>query len=312
MALPNNLEKLDQLRLQNPTEAAEQLLALIEDLSDTRELALALGIYGSCKRHLGMVGEAIEVLGRALDLASDEWDRAHILQRRSMAISATGDFDRAFAQSDQAFLGYLHAGDFDYMGRVLVDQAKWWYHLESYAKCVEANDLALRMLASRNIAFRFTCHQGSALAFVEVGDTKACLSHLELAAPLAEGLGSAAYSRFLWTKAKLCEQTGRSDLAEVALRRVRDMLWETGEAFDAALSSVSLIKILLTQNKTKEAEAEAIACRRFLVHLPESNSAVPILAAIWKQAEAKSLSLAFVQSAIRQMAGAETAPAQKT
>lgn len=304
MTLPKFLEELDKKRLDRPAETKLVLERLIPTLSDEREICLALGIYASCERHKGEIAKAIGTLNGALQIATEEWDRAHLLQRRSVAIGATGDFEAAFADSDQALLGYLHSGDFDYMGRTLTDQGMWRFHEERFDLCIQVNQLALKLLAADNGAYKFTCYQGSALASAETRDFRACLEHLKNASPYAEALGHPAHSRFLWTKSRLYARAGRFDLAEEILKQAQDLLWETGEFFDGALSAVALVESFLAQGKVDEATKEGIACRRFLVHLPESCSAVPILATIWEQARAGILSFAYVKSAVDKMESA--------
>ena len=297
--LPKVLEDLDRRRPEEPDAVAEELQEIWPKLKETREIDLAYGIMGSCLRHKGEISAAIFLIDKGLEKATEEWDRASLLQRRSMATSAKGDFESAFSESDQAILGYIRCGDADGMGRVMTNQATWWYHKGSYHECINALRVARILLLETNLHSRFVCHQGSALAHLELGDMESCVKHLEKAGPLAIQLGRVANSRFLWLQAKIYERFGELKLAESSIRIARDGFLVAGEYFDAALASVALVDNLLAQERIADATEEGITCRRFVLLLPESNHANSIMATVWKRSEAHRLTRSFLKSAVR-------------
>lgn len=299
--LPKILEDLDKRRQDEPDAVAAELEQIWPRLNKTREIPLAYGIMGSCLRNKGEISAALWMIDHAIEKAEGEWERAHLWQRRSLTVGATGDFELAFADSDRALIGYLHSGDNDYMGRVVSEQAMWRFHQGSFAECIKANQLALRLLEKSNSAYRFTCHQGSALAAIEVHDRNFCLAQLKLAKPLAEEVGQIPFARFRWTEARLLERAGRPDLATEALVAAREIFWFSGNVHDAALASVAIVENQWSQGRVEEAAKEGVACRKLLVHLPDSNFAVPILAAVWKQSEARSLSQRFLREALESL-----------
>lgn len=272
MRLPEHLEALDKKRIERPAETARELWDLVDTFDTEREIYLSLGIYGSCMRHMGDIREAIRCLNEGLRLAEDDWDRAHLLQRRSLAIGATGDFEVAFLDSGQALLGYLRAADFDAMGRVLSNQAMWHYHSESFSKCIQFTEVALQLLHETSIEHRFVCHQYGALALIETEQHERCLEELERAGSLVGCLSAIAGAKFRWAESKVVARAGRPELAEQVLRDACSLFWETENAFDGALASLALVENLLTQGKLEEAYAEGIECRKYLVKLPESTS----------------------------------------
>ena len=311
--LPKVLEDLDRRRPEEPDAVAEELQEIWPKLKETREIDLAYGIMGSCLRHKGEISAAIFLIEKGLEKATEEWDRAQLLRRKSIAVSATGDFETAFGLSDLALVGYLHVGYTAEMGRVISDQAMWRFHQAEYCLCVAMNQLALGLLDSRDLIHRVACHQGIALALAETGDLASCIDHIQRAREMARELGPVTWARFLWLEAKLARQANRLDLAIRALREVRASLLQAGEVFDASIASVTLVETLFEQGEVEEAVREGRKCRELLLQLPESSSAVPILGAIWRQAETGSLSSQLVQAARTKLdrAGAERRPLRR-
>lgn len=310
--LPAKLKELDDKRIDDPAGVIESLRSLLPNLNEGREVVLAFGVYGSCLRHIGQISEALEMIGDGLELATEVWDRAHLLHRKALAVGATGDLNGAVSASEEALLGYFRVGDADGMGRIMTDQGMWSFHQENYLRCLEVNSMALRLLDHDNLSNRFTCYQGSALAAAEMKDFGLCLEHLKKARPIAKELGHFSNSSFLWLEAKLSLLAGREDLATKAFRSVRDALFQAKEYLDAALASVALVETLLARGRVEDSLKEGVNCRQFLLHLPERSFAVPILAAIWKQAEAKALSQEFLRNSIARLKErASKTPAKK-
>lgn len=298
--LPGVLHRLDEKRIDEPREVAEELHELTPSF-DGRELGLSYGVFASCMRSLERLQTAEVAIERGLGILEDPWDVANLKKRRALIEAHSGDFDSAFQSLDESILGCATAGDVDGVGAALSVKAMLHFNCCDYRDCRDTNRAALKFLDDRNYLRKFACLQGIALACIESDAVKEGLASLQSAKELLGELPLNAKVKFFWTEGRVAAKVGRHDLAERAFREASLFFRNNAMALDSAIAALELARVLFEQGRPAEATAEANECRRHLLHFGERSVAYAVIAAIWRKAEGKQLTTQAVGWAIEQL-----------
>lgn len=298
--LPGILDRLDEKRIDEPQEVAEELIELNARF-DQRELGLAYGVFASCMRSLDRVKTAEAAIGRGLEILEDPWDVANLLKRRALIEAHSGDFDSAFRSLERSALGCAAAGDVDGVGATLSVKAMFHFNSGDYQACQANYEAALKFLDYQNHHRRFACFQGIAIVCIETGEFENLSDNLRAAKLLLDHLTENARVKFFWTEGRVAAKAGRYDLAEQAFREASCFFRGKGMALDAAIATLELSQALFRQGRPADATAEAYECRRHLLHFGERSPAAAVITVIWKKAEERKLSSRIVGWAIEQL-----------
>lgn len=283
------LRDLDTERLEDPLGVKNKIDGLWSLLSRP-DIPYALGIYGSCLRQLGATQEAKVALRRALDFARELRSprlEAETILRYAMTVASTGDFEKALRISDESFSKMCRASHRDGIGRALVDQGIYEWHLERPSQAAERFTSALDFLAPSSRAYRYGAHLNLSTCLIELGDHSPGIRHLGLAKNLVEELGPAMQAKFLWAEGRLALAAGRPAVSEEVFRRVVPVFLESGQALEAALAVVELARAVLDQNRSSEATEIVLQSKKCLLHLPEDSESSIILAALLRHCATK-------------------------
>lgn len=248
------------------------------------ELDRVEGAFLQAEQHLQSgTGDATE-LARLLDL------------RASFARDA-----RRFREAElllrRVILIHRETGEHHLEGRGLVSLALLRYDLGETAEALELIELAApRIDGQREPHLRFALEKNRALYLSALGRTEEARARLPEVRRLARTLGTRLdHLRLLWVSALIHRDRGRHELAEQALRRVRDGFVEESLPFDAALAALDLAALYLVTGRfaaTAEFAQETITIFSALGFHSELLTA---LALLHQAAERQSATVAWVE-----------------
>lgn len=227
----------------------------------------------------------------------DASELAHLLELRASFARATRRFGDAEQLLRRVVQIQAEVGDHHLEGRGLVGLALSRYSLGEPGEALELIErAAARIDARRDAHLNFAVAKNRALYLSDLGRTdeaRACLPEVRR---LAKALGTRLdHLRLLWVSALIHRDRGRHELAELALRRVRDGFIEENLPFDAALAALDLAALYLTSGRlaaTAELARETATVFAALKVQPELLAA---LALFHQAAERQAATVAWVQ-----------------
>ena len=284
-----HLERLDDLRYDDPAKARERIEMAIEDV-DPEEVPFALGVYASCCRPLLLFDEAWHAISTGIVLArqvGQPWARANLFQRASIVRYVSNENELALATSEWATIQYARLGDQVSVTRTLVDQGPILWRLERYAEAESAFRTALASLPADATRNRWACYLALALIPYFRGQHSQALAALETARPLARSI--AERGKIQWLEACCLAQLDR---IEEALRGFDAgfSLLATTVPTDAALLVCDRVHHLLRWGRNQEAHDGARALQPLIFHLTERSKTLAAAARELAMIESKTQS----------------------
>jgi tetratricopeptide (TPR) repeat protein len=264
---PEWLLRLDELRHDNPRAALRKTLTALESAGCRWRPAL-LAVYGSVRRALGHLDQALDALHHSLELARQRGDRrllAEALQRLGVAYAYRGNQELGLFYGKQAWIEHRLAGDETGEGRSLVDQGARFTHLGLLEDAVTAYRLAVRILPDREVYNRFGAYLGLALHTRKLRRLGEALAYARQGEKLASQVGpSVAY--LYTTTAGILAELGNHAEAERSFTKALE-LFVVHSPIDAALASVDLARVQLARGRTDAANDTLKAMARFVEKL---------------------------------------------
>ncbi len=277
------LEHLDSLRYDNAVQAAKLVekvaTRLIPELPGPPGdrlalLCLALGIYGSSRRHKGRFAEAARSFRLALELsrrAGLRGETAALLQRASYLLKDAGQSERSLSYLREALEIYVDLGSETGIAKTLVDRGMMLCYLGEYETAVSVLEQALRRLSgsggggdsglTKNL---FAAYQFQAYAYEQLGDLDTAEAQLEKATAFG-GLEHGFYwAKLRWLQGTLALKRGAYRRSEELLRSASQVISTQENPMQEALVSIDLVESLLAQEKIDEACALATNRARLL------------------------------------------------
>jgi len=184
----------------------------------------------------------------------DPMERAQLSNLRFSLASAQRDFSRAAHFLEEATKIYRSAGDHHLEGRCLIQKAKLYHNSGRVEEAVPILERAAVLINSRREPWlEFIVRQNLVAYLVEVGRSDEARLLLPEVRELAHKYGNRFDRlRLLWTEGLLCKSLGRTELAEEALRQVREGFMAAEIGNDVALVSLDLAALYLENNRTAE------------------------------------------------------------
>ncbi len=227
--------------------------AILNDLK-----AEAWSYVGNCRRILSEFRTS-EVAFREADSylqlgTGDALERAQILNLRSSLLETIGDFEGANNLLDQASLAYRAAGDSHLEGRALVQKAKLLRDSGRVEQSIPLLERASELVdGDRDPFLLFALRQNLVLNLNDAGLPEKAAALLPEVRRLGRKHGNRLDRlRLLWTEGLICRKLGQTELAEEALRQVREGFIAAEIGNDVALVSLDLATLYLETGRTAE------------------------------------------------------------
>ncbi len=262
------LEHLDALRYDHASVAAKRVTVVLTDLipalpgSAKDRLALhclALGIFGSARRHKAEFTSAAHAFRKALVLvrrAKMREETANLLIRASYLLKDFGQFERALVLLSEALVTFTRLGSRQDMGRVLVDHGMMHCYAGDYDGAILDLEQALGYLAGTNETLRRThlaAYQHLAYAHEQLGDLEAAELWLARGAKACGSKHKVDQARLFWSQGLVAFQQASYLRAEDLLRTAQSVLASRESTIQVALITLDLLAALLAQGKHQEA-----------------------------------------------------------
>ncbi len=184
----------------------------------------------------------------------DDLERAQLLNLESSLLRALRDFEGAGRLLDGAICAYRAAGDGHLEGRALIQRAKLLYESGDVEKSIPILRRASELVdVLRDPSLVFHLRQNLVFNLNEAGRAREAWDLLPEVRQLAREHGSRLDRlRLLWTEGLICRNLGKIELAEEALRQVREGFIAEGIGYDVALVSLDLAALYLEAHRTAE------------------------------------------------------------
>ncbi len=306
------LEHLDALRYDHAEEAAKLAATVAVDLVPklpgpaAQRLSLqclALGVFGSARRHKGRYSTAARALRQALELARCHRlheDVATLLQRASYLLKDFGQFERALVCLREALEIFVDLDASAGVGRVLVDRAMMWWYLGDHETVVLILRRALCCLKGTEAELprtHLTAYQLLAYASEQLGELDAAERYLEQGARAFAPRNEVDAAKLRWLHGNLTFQRGDYRRAEGLLQAARETLAASENPGQEALVSLDIADVLLAQDRLGEACALAQDMARLLECFEANRLAAQAIVKLIRPALAGKLSRAIVGEA---------------
>ena len=225
-------------------------------LNDLR--AEAWSYIGNCRRIKSDYVEAqkaFQTAERFLALGSgDRIERARFLDLKASLCAALRDYGSAESLLDDAIEEYRRARDSHLEGRALIKKAKLHHDSGHVDDAIPVLERAAELIdVAREPWLVFTLKKNLVGHLLEAGradDAQKLLPEVrEIAREHASRLERL---RLLWTEGLLCAALGQAELAEEALKQVREGFLAAGIGSDVALVSLNLATLYLEAGRTRE------------------------------------------------------------
>ena len=271
------LEHLDARRYDHAREAAalatEVAVHLIPALPGPKVercslQCLALGVFGSARRHKGELAIAARAYRISLELARRarlREDTANLLIRASYLLKDHGQFSRALASLNEALVTFVQLGSQDGVGRALADRGMMNSYAGNYEDAVLDLRQALRHLegtAGELPRYHLMCYQLLAYAFEHLGDLDAAEEWLATGLRSFGPQHAVDKAKLEWLRGSLALKRGDYLLAEQLLRKAKAVLAVKMHAGQEALVSLDLVSALLAQEEHQKAAELATGMAR--------------------------------------------------
>lgn len=225
-------------------------------LNDLR--AEAWSYIANCRRirsDLRASTDAFAMAERYLhDGTGDPLERAHLSSLKSSLLRAARDFEGAELLLDAAIEAYRQAGDTHLEGRALVKKAKLLHDRGRAEESIPVLKRAGSLVdEQRDPSLVFALRQSLVFNLNEAGYSAEAWKLLPEVRQLAREHGSRLDRlRVLWTEGLICQNLGQVELAEEALKQVREGFIAAEIGYDVALVSLDLAALYLEAGRTGE------------------------------------------------------------
>lgn len=219
----------------------------------------ALAELGNACRVAGQLDEAFDCFDRATRLHNDgTGDSA--LRIRLLDLQASLAADRRQLGLACLILGYVHNhhrshGDDHLAGRALISQGLYTGYAGEPGKAIDLLQEGLRLVdEDREPSLVLSAVHNQLWFLVEAGHFDKARKHLFLNRKLLGKVGGQINEiKLAWLEARIHQ--GREDFekAEQGLRKVREAFQDLEQGYDAAIASLDLAMVLLSQKRTGEA-----------------------------------------------------------
>jgi tetratricopeptide (TPR) repeat protein len=288
---------------------AQLALAVLEALSaDAYPLALvhdhqarAWAYVANARRIRSELDRVEEPFRRAEEhLQSGTGDaslRAQLFDLRASFARANRRFDEAEMLLRRVISIHREVGDRHLEGRALVGLAFLRYALGEPGEALELLERAAPCIdGERDPHLRFALEKNRALYLSAVGRTDEARARLPEVRRLARKLGTRLdHLRLLWVSALIHRDRGRLELAELALRRVRDGFVAERLPFDAALAALDLAALYLAAGRLEATALLARETAAIFSALDVQHELLAALALFHQAAERRSITVAWVE-----------------
>ncbi len=262
------LEHLDSLRYDHAPAAAKRVTVVLTDLipalpGNARERltlhCLALGIFGSARRHKGEFTSAAQAFRKALVLtrrAKMREETANLLIRSSYLLKDFGQFERALMLLSEALVTFTRLGSRSDMGRALVDHGMMHCYAGDYEGAILDLEQALEHLAGTGEVVRrnhLAAYQHLAYAHEQLGDLEAAELCLAKGAELFGSEHAVDQARLQWSQGMVAYQRSSYSRAERLLRAAQAVFADRESTLQIAVITLDLLAALLAQGKNAEA-----------------------------------------------------------
>lgn len=267
--------------------AAREVAAELKnvDLGTAGVAALQARVWGelaNAYRVAGLLEEAELAFGEAfgrLDRNRDEHLTAHLMELKATWFGWCGNPEAALQRLSMVTEYYRHLREPHLAGRARITQS-------IYASRSGRKEEALRLSAeglkqidrTRDPLLAMTALHNRLLLLLEVGyrdETRRALAACH-GLGAGDGLGVVAL-RLRWMEGRVLHGLGELEGAEAALRQSRDGLSALGLKLFSAMASLDLAATLLRQDRTQEAQAEALTAQRIFLGLERRHDFLSVL-----------------------------------
>jgi tetratricopeptide (TPR) repeat protein len=184
----------------------------------------------------------------------DETDRAMLQVQRARLSTDLGEFEKAVGQLNSAAFLFLRASNRSALGKVLLHEAVILRQLEPAQALELAEEGSLLIDRGSEPRAELSSLYTRAYCHNELGNPDEAERLLESSRFLLARFEDAATRTSLeWLAARIRARQGRTAEAERRLREVRDRYLQSDFRLEAVLSTVELIELVASQDRTGEA-----------------------------------------------------------
>ncbi len=294
------LERLERLRQEDPAEGLMAAKEAVQSAS-AEELPYVFAEWASCLRRLGELEGAISALATAKSLRKDDpMLRGELLQRMSFVYCDRGEYELALKFARDAAHFHLIAGNLKGIGRALVDQGGFLFHLERFRESARESEAALRYLPEEQESHRYSALINAAHVYQLLGETQRARRRSKQAAKILNiptGLRVSA----AWLAAEAALALGEASAAIGGFEAAVDYYLEKGELLNVALASAQLTQALYLAGRKNQAHLVAKGMTRLVEPLrknPVASAAIVELI-IWGMSSTSQTAFAELVERIR-------------
>ncbi len=255
--------------------------------------ATATGVFASSHR----IAASHEIAARALAKVCDSESAAvlgDLMQRTTGLMVSYGRYTDALAANGKAMWIHEGTGDLIRIGQASSERAMVCYFAGELSRAANAAKTSLAILPAEEARHASTAHLCLAQMAIAQGNLESADACLRFAADLASDIYSQAMVN--WVASDLLQLTGDFERAQLQLREVTEALW-TLNAFDGALSTLDLLKLLMRHGEDAEAFIVASTVSRLLNPYVSNRIAEAAATELLKVRRSTGLNLRAVEEA---------------
>lgn len=260
---------------------------------------------------LQSAGEAFQVAESYLSIGTgDLMELARLFDLKSSLARANRDFSGAGELLDRAIGLYRDGGDRHLEGKALINKARLLFEGGDICKSVDVMLRAGDLLDRERDPWTAFLHKWNLVAYLNEANRPREAHNLlpEVRALAREHGNRLDRLRVLWVEGLVCSSLGQVEMAEEALKQVREGFIDAGIGYDVALVSLDLAALYLEQGRTAEVKtlgAETIP--QFLARNID-REALAAIALFQEAARRERATLALVRDTAERIKTARSRP----
>ncbi|MEL7061679.1 MAG: hypothetical protein AAGN46_16755 [Acidobacteriota bacterium] len=275
------IRELEARRQQAPRDVLKltvsigiDFLPLLEEPTPRQRLQLMLDTilaHGASRRSLGQHRSAAFALAKGLSATRELrllFAEAEFLKRAGVVLLSAAEYEAALRIQERALVAFQELGQSRSVGKTLIDRAIAQHSLNRDDEMRRSIKAALDLLPvddPTTSSFRSTAFQLLARSFHQRGEMHRAISCMEQVIGQQSERRGVNFAVYLTQLGDLYADVDRLDDAEAALGQARDQLLEFGSV-QAALTSLSLIRVLLAKGRLADAVEIAREMTLFMAH----------------------------------------------
>ena len=212
-----------------------------------------------------------------------------------------GEYELALRFSRNATHFHLIGGNLKGVGRALVDQGGFLFHLRRYRESARESEAALRYLPAEPESSLYAALVNAAHAYQRIGKPSQARKRSEEAARL-ENIPQGLKVSAAWLASEAALALGKAKMAMGGFEEAVDYYFEKGELLNVALASAQLTQALYLANRKDQALSVAKGMTRLVEPLrnnPVASAAIVELI-LWGMSSTSQIEFGRLVEQIRQ------------